>query len=219
MEDEDVELKLEDTRLPSDAAHDRTRTRTCRRRMSMCVVLSLMVVCVAIAGVVVYQQKIMNNTNSTVSGIQDGGGGPDITQAPSMSPSPSASPTRNPNTSSQSMTEEPSALPTSQPTGQPTDQPTGQPTEFTATPSVISSATDTTVISSVTEMPTALDENSASVPVSESSSSVPSSAAQVYSTVAPTLSIVSTPGPSPNEVTGTKSPTLSPTYSLKDYTS
>jgi hypothetical protein len=50
MEDEDVELKLEDTPLPSDAAHDRKR-----RRMGMCAILSLMVVCGAIAGVVVYQ--------------------------------------------------------------------------------------------------------------------------------------------------------------------
>ena len=73
MEDEDVELKLEDTRLPSDAAHDRTRTRTCRRRMSMFVVLSLMVVCGAITGIVVYQQNMIRN--NTVSGIQDDGGG------------------------------------------------------------------------------------------------------------------------------------------------
>ena len=71
---DDIELELEETRLPSDAAHDpRKRSRTCRRRMCLFVILSLLAIGGAVAGIVVYRQKMAES--NTVSGIQDNGGG------------------------------------------------------------------------------------------------------------------------------------------------
>jgi hypothetical protein len=69
MENE-YEVTLEDTRAPLDSAHhDVVKRNACCRRMSICVVLSLMAVCGAIAGVVVYINK--TTKNSVASDIQD----------------------------------------------------------------------------------------------------------------------------------------------------
>lgn len=71
---EEIELKLEDTHLPSDAAHD-PRKRTCHRRVGIFVILSFLVVCGAIAGIVVskYRMTRNHNTASSIKGNDDGG--------------------------------------------------------------------------------------------------------------------------------------------------